>query len=458
MKVELLESYDINKKEEILKLLAAAGKISRFKGDINEAIDSFTDYNKALKYIERIVGMGHESISEHDYILLGITGVSPFVELTLIQERIASFTIKSRREVDFSRVSYFKPDFKGDMKVSKKYDEFTKDCIDTYTKFVENGIPLEDSRFALPYSFSNVIFMGMDARVLKDLVVRFTKGYESRYEELRQLGEKLYDILEVRAPYFVKSILEASDEKDNVVDLIGDVSGSNERIDVNLLDCTNNIDDTIFINMLIYYYNLSYNEAFKYYQDNIKNNSSLKDKLIMEMYKNNQKPFTQVNFTFEIPFSLATLPQLVRHRMQRIVIPDFKVWDHFYYKTPDSITGKNKEMYDELFLKSKEVYDYFKSKKIKDEDLIYLHVNGNMVNITTSLDGKSLAWIMHLRMCNKAQWEIRDIASKMVDLVKDKSLYFSSVLGADCDILGICREKKESCGKIKVIKRSKGYE
>ena len=55
--------------------------------------------------------MGHTSTIDHDYMVFALSEVSPLVEQTIIAERFASFTVKSRREVDFSSVKYYVPDF-----------------------------------------------------------------------------------------------------------------------------------------------------------------------------------------------------------------------------------------------------------------------------------------------------------------------------------------------------------
>ena len=59
-----------------------------------------------------VLSLGHESIIDHDYLVFALEDVSPIVEQTLIKERFSSFTIKSRREVDFSNVGYVVPKFK----------------------------------------------------------------------------------------------------------------------------------------------------------------------------------------------------------------------------------------------------------------------------------------------------------------------------------------------------------
>ena len=98
-----------------------------------------------------------------------------------------------------------------------------------------------------------------------------------------------------------------------------------------------------------------------------------------------------------------------------------------------------------------EVYQEFKEMGVREEDLIYFHLSGNMVNILVNMDGKTLAWITHLRTCNKAQWEIRDIFNEIRKQVKDKCPIYGTILGPDCEVRKICNEGKESCGKINVL-------
>lgn len=74
-----------------------------------------------------------------------------------------------------------------------------------------------------------------------------------------------------------------------------------------------------------------------------------------------------------------------------------------------------------------------------------------MLNITFNMDGKTLQHFLSLRCCNKAQWEIRNIAEEMRYLVSEKAPYFSKLLGPTCEVDQVCHEGKESCGKIKKI-------
>lgn len=119
--------------------MASAGSLSRFKGGVNEilAISEGKSLEQNTEYARNVMGIGHYSISDHDYLVLAIKDVVPIIEQIIIGERYASFTIKFRREVDFSRVGYYVSKFRdskgnyiGD---SDLYDEY-KDYMDALFK------------------------------------------------------------------------------------------------------------------------------------------------------------------------------------------------------------------------------------------------------------------------------------------------------------------------------------
>ena len=101
-------------------------------------------------------------------------------------------------------------------------------------------------------------------------------------------------------------------------------------------------------------------------------------------------------------------------------------------------------------------YDYFKEKYgICDEDLVYFTLSGNMTNSITNMDGKTLKHIIRLRSCNKTQWETRSMSNAMRKEISyiEGAENFSSILGPTCETQDFCKEVKECCGKIYVIKK-----
>lgn len=185
MEVRVLN--DISK-EDRARVVATAGNLSRFNGNVMECYADRSDYEKNVKLISSIIKMGHESICDHDYFVIALKDVSAIVEQILIEERIASFTIKSRRNVDFKNAGYYVPDFhdeegnllKNNDELKNEYRKHMDYLFDSYGKLIHDGIILEDARFVMPYSFNSNIIMGCDAHVLKDLVVKLTKSRLSK--------------------------------------------------------------------------------------------------------------------------------------------------------------------------------------------------------------------------------------------------------------------------------------
>ena len=90
MKIELLGGGKKEELEERIKTIAAAGKLSRFSGNVFEVLESCDNYEKNLKLIKRIIKMGHKSIIEHDYLVFAISDITPIVEQTIIGNRLTS--------------------------------------------------------------------------------------------------------------------------------------------------------------------------------------------------------------------------------------------------------------------------------------------------------------------------------------------------------------------------------
>lgn len=465
MKLNLIGGINREQVEQMTKVVAGAGKLSRCPGTVSDVLETCGSYEKNVSFIKRVIGIGHESITDHDYLVFGLEDVSPVVEQVLIQERFSSFTIKSRREVDFRNVGYVIPNFKNEdgellenqEQLKEMYINHMNSLFECYGNLVDLGVKVEDARFILPYCYHSNIIMGFDAHVVKNLIVRFTKGKESKIDELRELGERLLEIVKERASYLLDSIDKAEinqgirekiDEKIETPDY--------EILDgVKLINYTKNIDRTIFTSALMQTYKISSSDALKIYKQVI----SKDDKYQTELMKTigldfDRLPLTQVNFQFQVPISYAVLTHITRHRTHDILVPDFvPIGNLRYYKIPPKAEKQFKGYFSLIFERNVQVYEELRNMGVRQEDLIYFHLSGNMVNIVTNMDGKTLAWILRLRRCNKAQWEIRGIADQMQQLVSEVSHYYPQILGPDCEVKGICLEGKESCGKVKHLQK-----
>ena len=63
-----------------------------------------------------------------------------------------------------------------------------------------------------------------------------------------------------------------------------------------------------------------------------------------------------------------------------------------------------------------------------------------------TFNARSLQNFFALRCCNRAQWEIRDIATQMLFLVREVAPHLFANAGPGC-LRGACPEGKMSCGK-----------
>ena len=140
--------------------------------------------------------------------------------------------------------------------------------------------------------------------------------------------------------------------------------------------------------------------------------------------------------------------------MHSLLVPEFTpLWNFDNYIVPATI--KAKPELEKLFIsahdKNMEVFEEFNNLGIVEEDLIYFYLGAQMLNVVTTMNGRTLQWILRLRCCNKAQWQIRGIAKELAKQVKEVAPLLGKGLGATCVTDLVCYEGKESCGLIDTL-------
>ncbi|MDR0778806.1 MAG: FAD-dependent thymidylate synthase, partial [Methanomassiliicoccaceae archaeon] len=86
------------------------------------------------------------------------------------------------------------------------------------------------------------------------------------------------------------------------------------------------------------------------------------------------------------------------------------------------------------------------SERIPAEDSRYVLPGGCTTNITITMNARELLHFFSIRCCNRAQWEIRDMADRMLEICKTISPVIFKKAGPPC-LRGPCPEGKLSCGK-----------
>ena len=134
------------------KLCAAGGSISTQPGDAIEIWNHSQDAEKNSRLIQKVTRSGHNSVVEHACFHLAFQNVSVMVEQFMIEFRLASFTVKSRRYVDFSSAGYYMPEGL-DEALTQTYATHMEALFADYQYLIEHDVPKEDARFVLPYCF-----------------------------------------------------------------------------------------------------------------------------------------------------------------------------------------------------------------------------------------------------------------------------------------------------------------
>ena len=161
-------------------------------------------------------------------------------------------------------------------------------------------------------------------------------------------------------------------------------------------------------------------------------------------------------FTFGIEgVSRAMTHQLVRHRIasynqqsQRYV-----KLNEFSFIVPKTIKAKE-ELYREyldIMQKCHSFYNKLLNENIPAQDARFVLPNACETKIVVTMNARSLYNFFEKRCCNRAQWEIRAVANKMLELCKKVAPVLFEKAGPSCISKGVCYEGKMSCGMWKKV-------
>lgn len=89
--------------------------------------------------------------------------------------------------------------------------------------------------------------------------------------------------------------------------------------------------------------------------------------------------------------------------------------------------------------------EYNAIEKEAIEDARYVFPNACETKMVTTMNARSLYNLFNKRCCNRAQWEIRQLADEMLKLVKEVAPVLFKNAGAPCTVTGKCPEGSMSC-------------
>jgi thymidylate synthase (FAD) len=169
-----------------------------------------------------------------------------------------------------------------------------------------------------------------------------------------------------------------------------------------------------------------------------------------------------VSFSFGIEgISRACSHQLVRHRLasysqqsQRYVANNTP----FPAVEPPSIAQHPElhQRYHELFAQTHQLYAELLAAGIPAEDARFVLPNATATKLVMTMNARELHHFFSLRCCQRAQWEIRAMAKKMLLLCRTAAPQLFAKAGPGC-LRGACPEGAMCCGQTAQVRAEYAY-
>ena len=423
------------------EVCASAARISTTAGDACEIFENARNNPKNRALIEKVLASGHKSLIEHAVFTIAFRDVSVFVEQFFIECRLASFTVKSRRYVDFSALGYhIPPDLEGqDLAL---YRDYMDGLFRAYGDLLEGGVPREDARFLLPYSFHSNFYCTLNARELGRALCEIRYGRGRNIPELRNLADQLTEQLEERFPCLLPELRQPL--------------GASPAGNLPPIRCSQ--PDPVFLSRqeagAVALLNAPA-EPMKLLEAacRIKNPGKECSFTPADLAAvSRPRELEQLAYTFTISnVTLSGVTHLVRHRMQSIIVPSIETVDHSKFIVPDSVAASPASL--ERYRRA--IGEAHSAARQLSGALgnyhYYFALSGNVMDLLTTMNARELQWFIRLRTCNRAQWEVRDIAVELLRQLRHSFPALFCAFGPSCYVSGSCPEGRLSCGQKEAV-------
>lgn len=423
---------------ESARVAASAARISTTRGSAIELFIAERDADKDLRLIKKVLASGHKSLMEHQNYTIAFDGVSVLVEQFIIEHRLAAYTVKSRRYVDYSGAGYVVPEeLEGDSLAA--YRSGMDKLFQIYEELSALGVPKEDARFVLPYAFRSNFYMTANARELMRLIEEMRGGRGAFREEIRALGRRLAEQFERLYPGLLSAEAKAFKpcRPSPIPETLARGAPAAGRGE--LISATREPAAAIENAM-------AFSGRFAR-----ENGEYLTERNLLALISDSRpRELEFVAATFMIKdISLACLTHFTRHRMQSLLAPDVtSALSRGDYVMPESVSQnpRAREIYESAF-ESDYALAHALRGALRPQSMAYLALSGHVIDITLSMNARELLHFMKLRTCARAQWEIRGVARDMLEKLREYCDKIFWAYGPSCMVDGRCPEGKLSCGK-----------
>ncbi len=186
-------------------LVALGARLCYAGGDLDSLVEQISKKDQQ-SFVQKVMGMGHESVLEHASFTFLVEGVSRVLLAQLTRHRIASFSVQSQRYVSYqSGFGYIVPpsirelgedavaEYNAQMaQIQQWYEGWQQKLGNAGEK------SNEDARFVLPGACETRILFTMNARELRHF---FSLRMCNRAQwEIRAMAQRMYEQVYPIAP------------------------------------------------------------------------------------------------------------------------------------------------------------------------------------------------------------------------------------------------------------------
>ncbi|WP_425448434.1 FAD-dependent thymidylate synthase [Dethiothermospora halolimnae] len=436
-------------------------KITNFEDTGLDRINNWIDINRINEVDERSIKETLKTINI-SFVIEGIDRI----QSTLLCELKDSYVQQSQRYVTMGEDAYILPELsKEDTEKSK---ELLNRVFDLYIRMSElkegdfkgrpkignykYGVPVEDARYILPLATKTNLAVAMTADKLFDLFYLINdKKYYSIFNEFRK---------EIRGklPVNLIKLLPESYNSDNNKELIEkfyseDLKKIDNENKMVLLSKFEDLDVKVGLGALTSTQSSTPSQILTKWGDEARKNASGVVKRVLGY--GHDSISEQARTTFGMMCSMVTYHQQIRHRLSKNHREDFsnliKDRGRKILIPPTIRTSKFEEEFLSLANETKDFRMYILNKYGQDKALPFI-LNCDQVKLVISSNARMDIAMLSERVCENAQWEIRELSTEKLMILKSLSEILYNKAHPSC-VFGKCKEGKLSCGKQEEVRK-----
>lgn len=193
--------------------------------------------------------------------------------------------------------------------------------------------------------------------------------------------------------------------------------------------------------------------------------------LLEKIQKNDQRTFIRkvlamghdsvaehVSFTFLVEgVSRSMLAQLTRHRIASFSVQSQRYVGYengFGYVVPPAVEALGAEAIEEYAAQMDQMLHWYQAWQKKlgtNEDARFVLPNACETRLLMTMNAREIKHFLELRMCRRAQWEIRRLAETIFALCYAEAPELFADAGPGC-LRGACPEGEKTCGQMNAVR------